>query len=45
MSKPIKYGIIGAGHLGNYHAQQLKKISCVKLVGVFDLDVKKSSWK
>ena len=43
MSKPIKYGIIGAGHLGNYHAQQLKKISCVKLVGVFDLDVKKSS--
>ena len=43
MSKPIKYGIIGAGHLGNYHAQQLKKISCVKLIGVFDLDLKKSS--
>jgi len=43
MSKPIKYGIIGAGHLGNYHAQQLQKISCVKLVGVFDLDLKKSS--
>ena len=43
MSKPIKYGIVGAGHLGNYHAQQLKKISCVKLIGVFDLDLKKSS--
>ena len=43
MSKPVKYGIVGAGHLGNYHAQQLKKISCVKLIGVFDLDLKKSS--
>ena len=38
MSKSINYGILGAGRLGNYHAQQLKKISGVTLVGVFDIN-------
>ena len=38
MSNLINYGILGAGHLGNYHAQQLKKISGVNLVGVFDIN-------
>ena len=33
----IKYGIIGAGHLGNYHAQQLTKINDCKLIGVYDI--------
>ena len=33
----IKYGIIGAGHLGNYHAQQLTKIIDCQLIGVFDI--------
>ena len=42
MSKPIKYGIVGAGHLGGYHAQQLYKIEHVNLVGVFDLETEKS---
>ncbi len=38
MSKnEIKYGIIGAGHLGNYHAQQLSKIKNVKLMGIYDV--------
>ena len=38
MIKPIKFGVIGVGHLGNFHAQQLKKIHTVRLVGVFDLN-------
>jgi len=42
MSKTIKYGIVGAGHLGNYHAQQLKNMLGVKLVGVFDRIPEKS---
>ena len=29
--------IVGAGHLGNYHAQQLNNIPGVELIGVFDL--------
>ena len=40
MANDIKYGIIGAGHLGNYHAQQLLKISSVQLVGVYDISSK-----
>jgi len=36
--KHIKFGVIGVGYLGNFHAQQLKKIRSVHLVGVFDLN-------
>ena len=38
MSNQIKYGILGAGHLGNYHAKQLKRIKDVNLVGIFDIN-------
>ena len=38
ISKTINYGILGAGHLGNYHAQQLRQIPGVNLVGVFDIN-------
>jgi len=37
MLKHINYGIIGAGHLGTYHAQQIQNIQGVTLVGVFDI--------
>ena len=42
MTNKLKYGIIGAGHLGNYHAQQLNNINGVKLIGVFDLEQEKA---
>ena len=42
MTNKLKYGIIGAGHLGGYHAQQLNNIKGVKLVGVFDLQQEKA---
>ena len=38
MIKPIKFGVIGVGYLGDFHAQQLKKINNVHLIGVFDLN-------
>ena len=38
MKKPIKFGVIGVGYLGNFHAQQLKMNKNVSLVGVFDLN-------
>ena len=38
MIKPIKFGVIGVGYLGNFHAQQLKKSNKVRLMGVFDLN-------
>ena len=41
-NKKIKYGIVGAGYLGTYHAQQIKKIDCVECVGVFDIDESKA---
>lgn len=37
MLEILKYGIIGAGHLGSFHIQQLNKISNVELIGVYDL--------
>ena len=36
MGKKIKYGVIGVGHLGNFHVKQLLKIKSVDLVGVYD---------
>ena len=33
----IYYGIIGSGHIGNYHAQQIQKISGVILKGIYDI--------
>lgn len=37
MFKKLKYGIIGAGHLGRYHAIQINKIESAELVGIFDI--------
>ena len=37
-NKKILYGIIGVGHLGNFHTQQALKIKTLQVVGVFDLN-------
>ena len=36
-SKQLYYGIVGSGHIGNYHAQQINNISNVSLRGVYDI--------
>ena len=42
MFKKLKYGIIGAGHLGRYHAKQINNIKEATLVGVYDVISNKS---
>ncbi len=37
--RQIYYGVVVAGHIGNYHAQQIKNVSNVKLSGVYDLSL------
>ncbi len=36
--KKIKIGVVGVGHLGRWHVQQLKTINEAELVGFFDVD-------
>ena len=36
MNKHIKYGVVGVGHLGKFHVEQITKIQNVFLVGVYD---------
>ncbi len=33
---PVKIGVIGVGHLGNFHVEQIKKLSGTRLIGIFD---------
>jgi predicted dehydrogenase len=40
--KPVRVAVVGAGHLGGYHAQKIKSIAEANLVGVFDTDLAKS---
>jgi predicted dehydrogenase len=35
--KEIKIGVVGIGHLGNYHLQKYSKLSDCKIVGVVDI--------
>ena len=39
MSKIINYGIVGTGHLGNYHVQQILNIKHINLIGCYDINV------
>lgn len=40
--KKIRFGVIGAGKIGTYHARTLAKISKVELVGIADVDLLKA---
>ncbi len=37
-----KIGVIGAGHLGKFHINNLKNLETVDLIGFFDIDSKRS---
>ena len=39
MNNNIKYGIVGVGHLGRLHVEQIQKIPNVTLSGVFDANL------
>lgn len=36
MEKPLRIGVLGAGHLGRIHVQQLQELPDFEIVGVFD---------
>ncbi len=38
----IKIGVVGIGHLGNYHLEKYQKIPDVELIGVSDVEDKKA---
>lgn len=42
MAPGIKYGVIGCGHLGRFHAEKAAALTETELVGVFDIDHNKS---
>ena len=42
--KNIKYGVVGVGHLGLFHIQQIKKVAGVDFVGFYDLDEQRASF-
>ncbi len=38
MSRPLRMGVVGIGHLGTIHLRNLLKLANVEVVGVFDSD-------
>ena len=38
-SNSIQIGVIGVGHLGNFHAKQLSKIPEISISGIYDINV------
>ena len=41
-SKRFKAGLVGAGHIAEFHLQALQRIPDVEIVGIFDLDRSKA---
>jgi predicted dehydrogenase len=41
--KPIKVGIIGVGHLGKFHVQQLCEIESTQIVGLSDTNIERAN--
>ena len=44
LQKPINIGVIGVGHLGEHHAKHYSKMPGINLVGVYDIDLKRSAY-
>ena len=42
MKNNILFGIIGVGHLGNFHTQQALQAPNISVVGVYDDDKKRA---
>lgn len=36
MERPLRIGVLGAGHLGRMHVQQLRELTEYEIVRVFD---------
>jgi len=40
----LKYGVVGVGHLGKFHVQQIRNVDRAVLCGIYDLDFKVASF-
>ena len=40
MSKKIKIGLVGLGHLGKIHFELIRQINYFVLIGIYDIDLK-----
>ena len=38
----MKIGVIGVGHLGNFHLKQFSKIAEISISGLYDIDLKRA---
>ena len=43
MSNQVNIGVVGVGHLGYHHVEHLTKIKKANLIGIYDLDSKRSN--
>jgi predicted dehydrogenase len=43
MTRRLKYGVIGCGHLGRFHAEKVASLEAAELVGVFDIIPEKTT--
>ncbi len=41
--KKVKIGVVGVGHLGRWHVQQLQALTNAELIGIYDLDPERAS--
>ena len=41
MSKKIKIGLVGLGHLGKIHFELIRQINYFVLIGIYDIDLKR----
>ena len=44
LRKPINFGVIGVGHLGEHHVKHYSNIPDINLVGVYDIDFRRSAY-
>ena len=38
----LQIGVIGVGHLGNFHLKQLSNIPEISISGIYDVDLKRA---
>ena len=42
-TKPLRVGVVGAGYLGQYHAEKYAHMDAVNLIGVVDIDFERAT--
>ena len=43
MERPLRIGVLGAGHLGRIHVQQLRELPEFEIMGVYDPHAEKTA--